>query len=360
MLEYWLTPTALSNSTNQNTKGWSLKNNISKKIVQKKNSKPQIALIGLNPELADGIRSHLFKFSWAFDQFDLVDLGNFKKEDTNFSLPLIQDLIQGGVFPILLGSQNNLLNISFSALKTTFSIVNIAIIDEKIKLGNGVSEQSQTLDDIIRSKRPQLNDLSILGFQTPFSPKVAIEFLNKFKHNLTRLGEMRTNPSILEPILRRTDSIFVNTDVLDSVCNPLKSNHNPSGLNIEEFCQMAYFAGLNENLKVAAIQVPSESNSDFVFSSTSQFIWYLLDGMNERLTSLKGKPDRKIYHVKNNKSTEGYQFIHCNKTDRWWFEIPTNQKKYKRIQLFPCTYEEYLASFVELPARLYLTLLKFN
>jgi formiminoglutamase len=96
----------------------------------------------------------------------------------------------------------------------------------------------------------------------------------------------------------------------------------------------------------------------------AQMIWYFVDGvMNQYPESPNENKDdftKFITSIQNN----NYQivFYKSKRTDRWWMEVPINEKEFRgTMHIMPCSYNDYLsATREEIPERWLQAVKKFT
>ena len=93
----------------------------------------QVVMIGLNSETADALRAALYPLSWAFPGLELTDLGNVRKTDPEFVIPLIRELLDSQLTPILIGSRaHELAYAQFQSFLTLRDLVSLVVVDEQL------------------------------------------------------------------------------------------------------------------------------------------------------------------------------------------------------------------------------------
>lgn len=317
--------------------------------------KTKIALIGIDATEADKVRESFYKLSFPFQKLEIADLGNIRKKDHSFVIPVIEELILSGIFPVLIGKNGESIITQYQAYQSQRQLVNLAIIDEVINYS--YDSEKTTLNQIIDKKESHLFNLSCIGFQTHFvAPKVISTFQEK-NYDCIRLGKARSALDQLEPIIRDADLLSFNLASLKQSEAPGVVNASPNGFFSEEACQISRYAGMSE--KLSSIGFYGFNNKLDQNQQTSQvvaqLIWYFLDGYYSRKNDFPVSTKSLVEYVVESK-VNGMQirFWKSSKSGRWWMQIPVKTKrKFKRHKLVPCSYNDYqLACKEDIPDRL--------
>jgi formiminoglutamase len=316
-----------------------------------------IALIGIGSEDADAVRSVLYALSFPFSGLNIVDLGNTRKEETSFIIPLIAELLQGGIVPILLGHSEIFTLAQYQAYQSKKGTVNLAMIDEKIRFTPQIKTDSFFLHQILEDA--QLFNCSIIGYQTHFTPPSVSEYFDTHNFDLVRLGKSKSMMEDIEPVVRDADLVSFNIAALKSLEAPGQLNPTPSGFFSEEACQIARYAGMSDKLTSFGIYGFHKKldKNDQTAHVIAQMIWYFIDGFKNRkqdfpISKAFNQLTQYVVHIK--EFDFQATFWRSNKSGRWWMEVPLKtRKKHERHRLIPCSYNDYLQACNEdLPDRL--------
>ena len=63
----------------------------------------QVAIVGLDAAAADRVRGHLYRHFWDQGDLRVIDLGNLRKQNAEFAIPLIRELHTSRILPLLIG-----------------------------------------------------------------------------------------------------------------------------------------------------------------------------------------------------------------------------------------------------------------
>ncbi len=372
MLKHWLKP--LSPDLFADLEAWHFGKKITAVIAGNENTEGEgidlkttkIAIVGINEAEADAVRAVLYSLSFPFPKLNIADLGNMRKQDPSFIIPLLTELLQSDIVPILIGhSETNMLP-QFQAFHARKNTVNLAIVDEKIRFSPSSKAENLFLQTILEDNH--LFNLSLIGFQSHYTDPSVLSLLEKRHFELIRLGKLRAELEDIEPIIRDADLVSFNLAAMKMSDAPGQLNGSPSGLTSEEACQIARYAGMSDKLTSFGIY-GYRKNLDSLDQATAQvvaqMIWYFADGFYNRkqdfpIQKAFNQLMQYIVHVKS--FDEQLTFWRSNKSGRWWMEIPVKtQKKHVRHRLIPCSYNDYLqACNDDLPERLILAYQRFT
>jgi formiminoglutamase len=316
-----------------------------------------IALIGIGAEDANAIRHVLYSLSFPFDNLNVVDLGNIRKQETSFIIPLLNELLQGNIVPILLGYSEIFTLAQYQAYHGKKGAITVALADEKIRFTPHIKADSYFLHQILEDSH--LFNCSMIGYQTHFTPPSVLAWFDKRNFEVVRLGKAKSHMEDIEPMIRDADMLSFNIAALKSMEAPAQENASPSGFFSEEACQIARYAGMSDKLTSLGIygfrhDLDINNQTAHVIS---QMIWYFLDGFYNRkhefpITKVFNQLTQYIVDIK----SLDYQitFWQSHKSGRWWMEVPVKiRKKHERHRLVPCSYADYLqACKDDLPDRL--------
>jgi formiminoglutamase len=366
MLNHWLKP--LSSTIQNDLEAWHFGNKITLHTegvsLDLKNT--QLAIIGINDDEADAVRSILYTLSFPFKNLKIADLGNLRKQEKGFMIPLLSELLQGGIVPILIGQSETSILPQFQAFHTKKNSVNLTIIDEKIRFSSSPKPENQFFQNLLEDSH--LFNMSIVGFQSHYTDPSVLSLLDKRQFELVRLGKARADIEDIEPVIRDADLVSFNIAALKMSDAPAQMKPSPSGFSSEEACQIVRYAGMSDKLASFGIY-GFHRNLDNLDQTTAQvvaqMVWYFIDGFHNRKQDFpiqKAFNQLMQYIVDIKSFDERLVFWRSNKSGRWWMEIPAKtRKKHERHRLIPCSYNDYLqACNDDLPERLVLAYQRFT
>ncbi len=320
-------------------------------------SECNIALIGIGQINSNAIREVLYNTSFPFKHLNIVDLGNARKEEPTFLIPILKELMNSNILPVILGASNEYCLSQYHAYKHKKLMINAVLLDEKIDYNNPRNKTQTFLNKIIDSRNSHLFNLSMLGHQAHFTSPDASKIFEKNNFETIRLGKLRSKIETSEPIIRDADMMSININAIRSSECPGVKSPTPSGLFTEEACQIARYAGMSEKLTSVGFygyhsDLDQNQQSAHVIA---QLLWYFIDGFYSRKNDYPKSMDGLVEYVVDTKKTEySLTFWKSEKTGRWWMQVPLKtKKKLLRHQLIPCSYQDYqMACREELPVRL--------
>lgn len=316
-----------------------------------------IALIGIGAEEADALRAALYPLSFPFGHLKIADLGNVRKEDHSFIIPVVQELLEGGICPVLIGHDGRFVQAQFQAHQACQHSVSLAVVDQQIAFHPKLAEvKGFYLNPILQGKN-RLFHFSAIGCQSHFVDDGVWMDLEKSHFDTVRLGKAKANLPDTEPYLRDADMVAFHLGALKRSEAPGTVDASPSGFLCEEACQLSRYAGMSD--KLTSIGFYGFRNDLDEGGATAQVLaqlaWYFMDGFASRKNDFPASMDGLTEYIVDTKHHD-YQltFWKSSKTGRWWLQVPVKtKKKHQRHRLIPCSYNDYLlASKGELPDRL--------
>ncbi len=319
--------------------------------------KTQLAIIGVGEAEANAVRSALYKMTFPFTKIKVADLGNLRKEENGFITPLIRELIEGGVCPVIIGHDGKFTQAQFLAHHACQPSVSLTEVKERIAYHPRKSETDGYYLNSILEGEYRLFHFSTLGSQSHFVESSVYEFMDKCHFDCVRLGKAKANLQELEPFIRDADMISYHISALKASDAPASEHASPSGFFSEEACQISRYAGMSDKLtSIGFYGYKSQLDKNGLTAHTvAQLVWYFLDGFNNRQKDFPASMDQLIEYIVDLKGYEQQlTFWKSDKTGRWWLQVPVKtNKKLTRHRLIPCSYNDYiLSSNGDLPDRL--------
>lgn len=320
----------------------------------------QLVFIGIDATVANALRSALYPMSWAFPGLDFTDLGNIRKTEPEFMIPLIRELLDSQLFPILIGGHPHpLVYTQFQSFLTLRDHVSWVGIDERIPFTQKNKRSKDFYGNkILHLRRDSLFHLGLIGPQAHFSDPALLRWMEDQNYEYLRLGKARAEIMEVEPLLRDADIISFHMDALKRCEAPGQLNPSPSGFFLEEACQLCRYAGMSDKLRsfsVAGINANAKRQLPATAQALAQMIWYFTEGFYQRKQDYPVTNKGLTEYIVDLKGSEGkLVFWKSNKSGRWWLQVPAKTSyKFKRHRLIPCSYNDYvLATQQEVPDRL--------
>jgi len=298
----------------------------------------------LAPERVRAKLYQLFKTSCK-----IVDLGNIKQgntyDDTYIALKeVLNSLLSNNIVVILIGGTQELTIPVFQLLESYKSNINLTTIDRTIDIVKDVVKPSAEsyLTELIFKKR-LLFKYCNLGHQIHLTDKENIDLIGKLYHDIIRLGEVRSDITSTEPILRDSDIVSFDISAIRQSDAPAFVNPSPSGFYAEEACQLGRYSGISDRVMVFGL---FEINPKYdVLNQTSslaaQIIWYFLDGYSCRNPEYPDSENKnfKTFIVGHSDLDYEMTFYKSLISERWWMEVPN--PKNKKSVMVSCSYSDY-------------------
>jgi hypothetical protein len=332
--------------------------------------KVNIAIIGVledrgsdssnsQPDLS-GIRKELYSMfpgNWDATIADLGDIAAGESiTDTYYLLKkIVAVLIKNKIVPIIIGGSQDLTYALYRAYDDLEQMVNLVAIDSKFDFGKeeGGVLSSSYLTKIIVDEPNNLFNYCNIGYQTYYNSQEEIDLIEKLFFHGYRLGEIKNNIGLAEPVFRDADIVSLDLNAVKSSDSGNFVSFNPNGFNGMEICSLVRYAGISD--KVSTFGIFNHHNTSQEAVLIAQIVWYFIEGFHYRTNEYPfGSKENYIKYTVLIED-EDLVFYKSDKTDRWWIEIPfisSTNNKLKRNTLLPCSYEEYLvACNQELPER---------
>lgn len=307
-----------------------------------------------SPQAPDKIREELYQLAKFSSKINIADFGNLKPASSiKGNYQALRDIIdyfkELKIVTVVIGGSQDLSIGICEAFKGDpyFSYSTIdAFLD--VKKAKEPFDSSNYLSRLF-SNQPQPFQFNLIGFQSHY---IALENLSKIKSisEHIRLGNLRDNLIVAEPVLRNTDFLSFDINSVKYSEAPGSFRTTPNGLRSEEACQLAKYAGLSNRLKAFGLfDVFAENDREnLTVKLAAQLIWYFLEGFINRYADNPDSSENNIiYQVEVDNVDKAIIFYKNTESNRWWLQIETAEK---RKLYFGCSEKEYeQASNNEIP-----------
>ena len=263
-------------------------------------------------------------------------------------------------------AQKDGLHLSVLAYQKLDITTNMVCIDSKFDLGylKNDFDSSSFIGQIILNREDTLFNFTNIGYQSYYTNKDELKFLNKLNFDTIRLGKIRANLKESEPILRDADILSIDISSIKQSDAPAHFLPSTNGFYGEEVCQMAKYAGLSDRLSSFGIYDinPAFDNNKQTINLTAQIIWYFLDGLANRRKNnpISNLEEYTKFIVNFEKDNQNIIFYKNNFDNRWWMEVGKISNTEEK-NIIACSYEDYkLASSQEIPERWLNAIQKYN
>ncbi len=299
----------------------------------------------------DTIRKSLYELYPGNWSARIVDLGDIKPgNEVSDTYYLVQEvlsiLLQKNCIPIILGGSQDIVYAQYRSFDILERMVNLVNVDSKFDLGDSSKPitNKSFVGKVIVEQPYNLFNYSNIGYQTYFNAQEEIDLIEKLYFDAYRLGEVISDVTVVEPIMRDADIVAVDLGAINSVSlNGLVTS--PNGFDGREICAISRYAGISDKVKSFGIyEFKNFKNEEVASLLIAQMIWYFIEGVNYRSNELNVKNLHSTMHYNVPVEDEILSFYKSAKTGRWWIEIPfisSGNNKLKRHTLLPCTYNDY-------------------
>ena len=339
----------------------------------------KLAIIGVNEsrnsinnedcdKAPNSVREYLYALYSTSSKLRIVDLGNIApgatSDDTYFALnTIVSQLLQLDIIPIIIGGSQDLTYANYLAYENMGQIINITAIDSHFDLGNAEENFNSRsyLSKIILHQPNYLFNFTNIGYQTYFVNQDAISLMKNLFFDVYRLGEVRSDMMLVEPLVRNADLVSFDISSIRQSDAPANGNASPNGFNGEEACQIARYAGLSDKLSSIGFYElnPKLDHNGQTAHLVAQMIWYFIEGYTQRKGDFPHKQkDKYLKYIVSIEDDQDHEiiFYKSKKSDRWWMQVPLDnsvaQSKYERHFMVPCSISDYqLAAKGDIPDR---------
>lgn len=325
-----------------------------------------IAIIGVNDDRnsinnagcgksPDAIRKEFYQLYHHNKEVKICDLGNILPgatvEDTYHAVAdVVSELMKKQIFVVVLGGGQDLTYANYLAYQKLEQTVNLVCIDNQFNVGKEDEKLSSVsfLNKIILHQPCYLFNYGHLGHQSYLVSSDDLKLMDDLYFDAYRIGELQTEISNAEPVLRNADLISFDVSCIRN--SELKGNKNsgPNGFYGDEACQLMRYAGMSDKLSsIGFYEYNVELDHDGVSAKLmGQMLWCLVDGYASRKKDYPiGTKENYIrYRVHVEGTEHELIFYKSDKTERWWMDIPYpphERIKFERHHLVPCRYDDY-------------------
>jgi len=310
----------------------------------------------------DIIRRELFKLHNWEPNFFGVDMGNIIPGETALVTCerlsfVVATLLRRGVLPIIIGGTHDMTIGQFLAYGFKNQSINLAVFDEKIDLmqQSVIPDSTSFLFNILGHEPNYLHHYVQAGYQHFLNDPELINILENMQFDCWRLAHLQENPNRMEPLVRNADMVSIDLSVLkySDACG--QKNDSPHGLNSENACKLARFAGLSDRVSSFGLYEFYGSKDRYSQSAqvVAQMIWHFIEGYYARKNEFPSQTKEDYFHYTVKMEDNGHDifFVKSKKSERWWMKIPVTRARQKdRYEFVPCLYEDYaLALKNEIP-----------
>lgn len=304
------------------------------------------------PDAADAIRREFFNLFYWHKEVKIADLGNLRPgialSDTYAGLKtVLAELVNSHKTVIILGGSHDLTYAQYKAYASQKYVIEATVADALIDLKEDSTIPADSfLMEMFTEQPNYIRHYNHLGFQSFYVHPRMLETLDKLRFDCYRLGKVRENLDEMEPVLRNTDMLSLDINVIKNSDAPANTL-SPNGLAGDEACVLTRYAGMSARLSSFGIYGyrPERDRNHMTAKQIGQMMWYFMDGVAIR-SKESVLQDREAFWEFNIVCGDiETVFLKSKKTGRWWMQMPGKE-------FLPCAYNDYLlASNNEIPER---------
>lgn len=298
----------------------------------------------------DTIRIQLYRLMSGNWNTTIIDIGNVEEgntvEDTYFVVKeIVAGLLEEKIIPIIIGATQDITFPTYRAFDKIVDMVNLVSVDSRFDFGEDdelISSHSY-MSKIITDKPNNLYNFSNIGYQSYFNAQEEIDLMERLFFDAYRLGEVTSNISIAEPVLRNSHLVSLDMRAVRASEMGLTSHFSPNGFTGREICAIARYAGISD--KVALFGIYEIENASLSAQLVAQIIWYFIEGLSFRIEEKPNSKSEDFTKFTVPTDSEELVFFKSNITQRWWVEVPSILPEHTKINsmaLLPCIEQDYL------------------
>lgn len=311
-------------------------------------------------EFPNQVRPILYGLRSLSKKYKILDLGNVlgKTLDDRYKAieEVVRVLVQHFVLPIVIGGSQDYTIPIAGAIKTLDPTFRISVVDAKIDWGSpdeGLTSNG-FMDLLFSDERRRPYDLSLIGVQKYLYGNDQEEKIKKASFDFLRLGKIKQyGMEIAEPWVRDADVVSFDFTSVKQSDQPAHNYPMPNGFSSDEFCQLSWYAGISDKIKVIGffeMDVTCDQNFRGI-ALGAQAIWHALEGCSTRYNDfpVKELDSYPQYIVHLNDYELDIKFYNNPENNRWWVEVPGAEGKFEVVACCKADFEE--ASKNEIPER---------
>lgn len=287
------------------------------------------------------VREKLYKLRSQFEGLNILDLGNLRLgeelQDTKDRLrEVLTELIDSHVVPIIIGGGQDLLIAQYLSYEPKKALINWTNIDNKIDV-EGEFDASNVVTSVLECKPTHLYNYLHLAHQAYLvNPKVS-ELFEKLHFDGLRLGELKTDISEAEPLLRSSDMVTFDFNSINPSDLMYGNPEIPFGLSPQEACQLSWYSGLGEQVSSFGLYNYEVEHDEKGLGAglLATMVWYFIEGLKLRDRNIDFKSSQYVKYVVPITDMDGsITFYKNNISGKWWILIGADN-------IIPCSYNDY-------------------
>ncbi|MUH36738.1 arginase [Zobellia amurskyensis] len=296
------------------------------------------------------IRIQLYKLLLGNWNSELADMGDIEEgatvEDTYFVVKnTLSALLEKKIIPVIIGATQDITYPAYRSFDGIVDLVNLVAVDSRFDFGmdDELISSHSYMSKIITDKPNNLFNFSNIGYQSYFNAQEEIDLMERLFFDAYRLGELGSDISLAEPVLRNAHMISMDARAVRASEIGLSNDFSPNGFTGREICAIARYSGISDKVSVFGIYEMENTNQSCQLMA--QIIWYFIEGYNFRRNESPFESSENFTKYIVPTDTEELTFHKSHLTNRWWVEVPsilTPHTKLNSSALLPCTKKDYL------------------
>ena len=316
---------------------------------------PDVAILGIPEgrgskcldvaEAPDAIRRHLYTLTTFSPEIRIFDLGNIRcgntVKDTYAAIKMVaEELVVFNIPVLILGGGQEVTIPIIEGFNLQES--KLVIVDDRVD--NSIAEDCPPDESYINNLSAGTS-LTVLAGQSYFIGQNDHElFAEGFNGEIVTLGNLRSDPKEIEPLIRNSNLVSFDFGSLKSAEAPGQYRVSPNGLTGEEACQISWYSGISTSPVWFGMfgYAPSIDVSSSGAMMAAQICWYFMNGITKRLDTepVDEATDFEAYHVNIDGLEDEITFLRHPVSHRWWLEVPSDDCTNFPVRV-PCSKKDY-------------------
>jgi formiminoglutamase len=293
----------------------------------------------------DKVREQIYGMYYWHNNIKIADIGNIKQgatfSDTHAAITTVLDFFhQQNKIVVVIGGSHDLSLAQYKVFRNNNELIDITMLDMLVDLGDEEKITSKNfLFEMLTAVPNFVRHFNLLAFQSYYVNPNILETLDKLHFDCHRLGKVRDKIENVEPILRSTDMVSVDMNVVRYADAPSNVATSPNGLHGDELCQIMRYAGMSDSCCSVGLYGynPALDINDMTARLMAQAFWYFVDGVHFKQVEA-AFTDKLQFDEYNVPMYDGFTlFLRSKRTNRWWVQLPN--KKY-----MPCNMDDYITA----------------
>ncbi len=272
----------------------------------------------------------------------IADIGNVKKGlkpyDTYAALTAVaEELIPLRAKVLVLGGSDDLTYALYKAYAQLSKIIEVSVVDSHVDFTDEPSTHAYNyLKNILLEEPNYTRHLSVIGFQSYFVPPNLLQVLDNLRFDFIRLGRLKENITLGEPLLRSSEVISLDMKSIAHPYHQYADYLSPNGFDGAEVCSFMRFAGMSDTSKFIGCYNAATISERWDNSAllVAQMMWYTLEGINLGKSEAPFEDTKAYMNFTVETGDKSFEFKKSKRTSRWWINIQNED-------WLPCNYEDY-------------------